>query len=130
MDIEAQPLKSAFDLCAHNMPLGIDARAGGTVSEASAIDSLTLEFQESPFKSFLKEIEFLIETNPKQAMYLLSLATSEKIFDKAPQFEKLQEKMDEVKSLLQKAPALQQQNFQPAQANMAAASVNSCGFCI
>ena len=63
-------------------------------SAADGIDSLTLEFKDNPFASFIRELESLIERDPKEAFRLLQMVVSDKLFDKKQQMELLSEKLD------------------------------------
>ena len=75
-----------------------------SAAETEKMDSLTLEFNSNPFRAFIKEIEYLIETNPQEAFRLLNMTLHDSTYDAKAQTETLRAKMDDVIDRLAEGP--------------------------
>jgi predicted ATP-grasp superfamily ATP-dependent carboligase len=64
-------------------------------------EALTLEFNEHPFRAFIKELELLTKTDPQEALRLIELAIMDQVFDKKMQLEKLQVTKEEIEAAMQ-----------------------------
>ncbi len=68
----------------------------GSDSETETLDSLTLEYRDNPFASFIRKLEQLIEIDPREALYMAGNALLGRTFSKSLQMEKLNLKMTEI----------------------------------
>lgn len=75
-----------------------------SAAETGEVAALTLEFNSDPFKAFIKDVEYLIETNPQEAFRLLSLTLQNNTFSAKAQTEKLIAKIDNVIERLAEKP--------------------------
>jgi hypothetical protein len=79
---------------------GGDSSTDSEISETDAgtvdVASLSLHFNSSPFKDFIRKVNFLIETDPKEAERVLRTAISDRYFDNKVEKELLNTKLDKV----------------------------------
>lgn len=87
----------------HALPpaLAQENHESDTNSDADQIDHLTCEYQDNPFASFIKQLELLTKTDPQEALRVLKLAITDRIFNQKAQMETLSEKLDNVIELVQ-----------------------------
>lgn len=95
-----QFLCSEFNECAHQLPAWMAQQESDTASDADDAGHFTLEYQSNPFASFIKEIEYLIENDPAQALRLMQFAVMEGLFDLPEQAQKLHSAMEETTEIL------------------------------
>jgi hypothetical protein len=56
---------------------------------------LTFEFRDNPFESLVRKVEKLIDRDPKEALRLLKMTISSKLFSAPRELERLGSKLDE-----------------------------------
>jgi hypothetical protein len=94
----------------------------GSQTEIAGRGHLTFEFRDNPFESLVRKVEKLIDRDPKEALRLLKMTISSKLFSAPRELERLSGKLDET---LEK---LREMRPQPALQNAALAPLLSAAF--